>query len=457
MNWVRWIIQVFIINAFSLTALAQMPMLISESEGALSNVSLQAEDEEEHPKYVSPYYYPIFNPLISTITTVAISPSKKPLYKAISFELYPERSQIPNYGRYNRIKLAFFKNYKNANAPMIFLIPGIGGYALYPNTIYLAEVLYRAGFHVVTLPATLSWQFALSVSQSGYPGYSPRDAADMLSFMIKVDQHLRKEENINPSRYGLMGYSLGALDSGFVANLDLDKKYFNFDRVLMVNPPLQKAASVRSLDGLLLDDQRDSTQARAFDIMENSKRFFEFGRHSLESLIKFDFNRPIGLVDAQMSRIIGASFRQALGDVIVVSQEIYDLGILPTSRDGRYAQGIRKAEALMFSFRDYLDKVLLREITHRRTLGIDFDDANELLETTDLRKVISNFNEQHRRWAIFHNQNDFIFHDGDLQYLMKSKSASRVYPLGGHLGNLWYKRNQRDILRYFEPMKTSPH
>jgi hypothetical protein len=408
------------------------------------------QGQEDHPVVVSPYHYPIYNPLVSTITMAVLKPSKQPLYKTISIVRFPERAGLKGFENQHKLELAFFKQ-KNPKAPLLFLIPGIGGYALYPNTIYVGEFLYKAGFSVLTLPATLSWQFALGVSQSGYPGYSPRDAEDLLEFMKVAEGRLRKEEGITPSKYGLMGYSLGGLDSGFVANLNLQKNYFHFDRVLMINPPLQKAKSIDSLDGLFVGRGLLSIREQRERLEAAMREFREFSRQSLESLLKMDLERGLGLADTEISWLIGSSFRESLRDVIMVTQELLDLKILRVP-NSRFLRGLRKAEAASFNFREYLDQFLFSQFTSLGLTQFHARNADELVEESDLREVLLHLSRKGQRWAVFHNENDFIFHDGDREFLLNSRSASRIYPLGGHLGNLWYEQNQYDIVRYFKPM-----
>ena len=54
------------------------------------------------------------------------------------------------------------------------------------------------------------------------------------------------------SAFDLIGYSLGGAQAAFVAKLDDDEqRAFGFQRVLLINPPVNLASSARNLDALL--------------------------------------------------------------------------------------------------------------------------------------------------------------------------------------------------------------
>lgn len=427
-------------------------ILIVGTFWSLNLISIESKkDNEKIPVHVSSYHYPIYDPLVSTITTAIIKPSLRSHYKEILFTLFPNRSKIRYFGAHTQLHLAFFKQNKNPTAPLIFLIPGVGGHALYPNTIYVAEILHKAGFNVLTLPASMSWQFALSVSKTGYPGYSPRDAVDMFELMKLVNAKLISEEKVKPKKYGLMGYSLGGLDAGFVSQLDIKSPYFNFERILMINPPLQKAKSIDSIDDLMISDSSFSIEGQIENLKRNQQKLFNFGQHTIESLHTLDLEKQIGLADSQLSWLIGADFKNALRDVLLVSQNIDDMHILKTpSYD--YLDPIRETEAWLFQFKEYVEDVLFVHMTQKESKKLLIKSPADLIEKSDLRGVLFQLTEANKMWAVFHNENDFIFHRGDLAFLMKSHSASRIYPLGGHLGNLWYEQNQKDIINFFKPL-----
>ena len=50
------------------------------------------------------------------------------------------------------------------------------------------------------------------------------------------------------------------------------------------------------------------------------------------------------------------------------------------------------------------------------------------------------------------NVDDFILAKGEVEFLRSTfGDRARIYPRGGHCGNLEYHENVADMLRFFEP------
>jgi hypothetical protein len=411
--------------------------LIFYSNTVFSQPILDLFTNKRNAVVVSPYDFPITNTYLATLSFVTAQPSKNIQYKILPITMHPERASIPYYGKNNVLNLAFLNHEDNPTAPLIFIVPGLGCTTVKSSTLYLAEMFYNDGYNVVTLPSTMSWQFALSVSRTGFPGYSQIDAEDMLNLMKTADYQLRQKTNINPSKYAIVGFSLGALDSSFIANLDLEKHYFNFEQVLMINPPIQKDKSISILDRLM----------NIGDV-----NFINTSFANIEKLLNFNFNLRIGLSNPQMAWIIGSNFRKSLHHVLLLSQEIDNQNIFKTPSTPFWKE-IREAEAYSYNFRDYINKFLFTKLKNSEIPSDKFNTPEELIALSDMRIQLQSLSDNNVKWAIFHNKNDFIFHDNDLEYLMNSNSDSRIYPVGGHLGNIWFNQNRHDILNFMALLK----
>ncbi len=54
---------------------------------------------------------------------------------------------------------------------------------------------------------------------------------------------------------------------------------------------------------------------------------------------------------------------------------------------------------------------------------------------------------------VMHNLDDFLASRADLEYLEGVLGDRlKLYPYGGHLGNLWCPQNRRDIVSVFRPL-----
>jgi len=82
------------------------------------------------------------------------------------------------------------------------------------------KALYKAGYHVITLPSPAHPNFIISASRCHVPGDLAEDAADLYTLMETVWNKAKRD--IEVSDFYLGGYSLGGTQAAFVAKLDSD-------------------------------------------------------------------------------------------------------------------------------------------------------------------------------------------------------------------------------------------
>ncbi|HEY3276326.1 MAG TPA: hypothetical protein VGJ94_06865, partial [Syntrophorhabdaceae bacterium] len=197
------------------------------------------------------YGYPIRDPYEATIVGTAEGLKPEVLtgirLKQLVIDIIPDlkKPDVFFYDEGLRCTLA----YQDKGAPLVFLIPGTGASNRSPSVVAIMKALYKAGFHVVTLPSPAHPNFIISASRSHVPGDLAEDAADIYNVMETVWNKVR--EDIEVSDFYLGGYSLGATQAAFVAKLDEERKSFNFRKILMVNPAVSLYSSMTRIEGLL--------------------------------------------------------------------------------------------------------------------------------------------------------------------------------------------------------------
>src|SRR5262249_59253963 len=102
--------------------------------------------------------------------------------------------------------------------------------------LYLASLFYRAVSHVVILPSPMNWNFALSASRSGAPGYAPEDARDLYNVMQKTLTTLRDRYDVKPTAIHFLGVSLGALEGAYLSVIDAEEGKIGIANYLLINP-----------------------------------------------------------------------------------------------------------------------------------------------------------------------------------------------------------------------------
>jgi hypothetical protein len=74
----------------------------------------------------------------------------------------------------------------------------------------------------------------------------------------------------------------------------------------------------------------------------------------------------------------------------------------------------------------------------------------DLIDSTSL-KSIENYLASSNKIGLITNQDDFIMAPGEIDYLQTVfKDRAKVYPTGGHCGNMDYKENVAYMLDFFK-------
>jgi hypothetical protein len=400
---------------------------------------------------VTDYGFPFEDPLIATVIGTpaeyqADLPADIPLQTR---ELLVFRGrEIPDLFWY-AANLRYALSAQPGPAPLAFIIPGTGAAFNAGKSLILQRALYQAGYHVVSLPSPLHQNFIVSASTSHRPGLLLEDAADLYRVMRLIRRYIGDEITI--TGYGLVGYSLGATNAAFVAKLDQEQRAFDFDPVLMINPPVNLYRSAGVLDRLF--EEHVPTIA-AFNtlferVMAVFSEFYSPGEpmtFGSELLYEIYQRRPPA--DATLEALIGAAFRLTSMSLLFTSDVMAHAGVLvaPDRTPGITTSLTPYFKAsTQLSFQDYARRVLYPYYVET-TPGVTFD---QLVERESLR-TIGDFLRTTPQIGLMHNLDDFTLSKDELDYLMRVFGArARIYPTGGHNGNLAYRDNIAYLIDFF--------
>ena len=118
------------------------------------------------------YPFPTKDPYIATVLSSFTPSSAK--YDEWPLAYRPERLKLGYPLQKPLINLQVYKQKKEA--PLVMIIAGLGGNSASTNSLGLGDVYIKAGYNVILMPSNLSWSYAQGVSETGVPGYMPRDA-----------------------------------------------------------------------------------------------------------------------------------------------------------------------------------------------------------------------------------------------------------------------------------------
>jgi pimeloyl-ACP methyl ester carboxylesterase len=384
------------------------------------------------------YPFPYRNPLIATILSEINRATMD--YETVHINMHPERAGIAGLPSDPSVPMALFPQ-KGRAAPLVFVIAGSGGNARSGSALLIASQLAKLGFHAITLPDPLSQDYVLGVSETTLPGYLPRDTAEYYAFLEQVVGMLKTTHQLQITGFSVVGFSYGALLSGFLNREDQKKHVFNFSKTVMLNPAMDVQYGIQILDWY--NSQGDSIYPQdKFSILGKIRELIAAIRGKLPETsgtgavyTEAQVER-LALDNTELQWVIGAKFRDALQDIIFTSQQIKDRGLLHKG-----TPQARSAEARKFSFFAYLTQFIAPSLgvqNQRVPLEKFWKAANFYTLGATLQKD--------RGAYVMESADDFLLHGNDIDFL-KSTFGARLYlyPYGGHTGNFRFGQNQADF------------
>jgi pimeloyl-ACP methyl ester carboxylesterase len=373
--------------------------------------------------------------------------------KQLVLDVFPDRTKPPIFYYDEGLRCSFA--YQKQKAPLVFLIAGTGSSNQSPKLVSMMKELYKAGYHVITLPSPTHPNFIISASLGSVPGDLAEDARDLYRAMETAWNRVRGD--IEVTDFSLAGYSLGGTQAAFVAKLDEDRKVFNFRKVLMINPAVSLFTSVSRIEAMLDKIPGGSRKISAF-FNRMLARFTEFYRDGDFININNEFLYAVYQSDIlsqdEAGGIIALSFRINSAGMIFASDVMTNGGyVVPKNRILANSDSLEDyfRVSVHLGFPDYFKEYFYPYFLKKRP-GL----TKEALIESESLKSIEGYLKSSPKFGVMTNENDFILAAGELDYLRTLFGERiKVYPRGGHLGNLEYKENMAymvDFMGFFNKL-----
>jgi hypothetical protein len=318
-------------------------------------------------------------------------------------------------------------------APVLYLIPGIGAHRRSTNPVALAELAYAAGYSVVALSSPFHPEFIETGLSSLYPGYTPEDAADLHAVIARIDEELRKRHGARIGEASLIGYSLGAIESLFISDLEGAPR---FRRIVALNPPVDLFHAARGFDGYFEAPARWPDAERNARIMELGMKALLLAQNGPPAEGKLPLDRT------ESEFLIGLSGRTTIVNALAAIERRGG-GSLQASQADREQQGVLFAEINQGSLRNYGDQLAVPYFVEAKRL-----DRAALVHNAGLRSLEDRLRGD-PRVRVLTNADDFILGAENLEWLESVLGDRlRVFPEGGHLGNLFVPAVQQQIVEH---------
>jgi len=398
------------------------------------------------------YGYPIPGSYEATIlgTPAKLMPEfpVKMRSRQLVLDVIPDREKPPVFFYDQGLRCTFA--YQKQKAPLVFLIAGAGASDRSSKLMTMMKAFYQAGFHVITLPSPSNANFIISASQGLVPGDLTEDSADLYRAMEVAWKEVQGD--IEVSSFHLCGYSLGASQAAFVAKLDEERRVFNFRKVLMINPPVSLYSSASRIEDLLKDIPGGAKKQGIFFNRMLSK-FSEFYRYGNFVAINDEFLYSIyreGLFSREETAgLIGLTYRINLAGMIFASDVMTNSGyVVPKNRvlsatDSLFDYFLVSSH---LSFIDYFNEYLYPHYERLRP-GLT---KQAFIDSLSI-KSIEAYLKSSTKFGVMTNENDFILTSAELDYLRQLfGERAKIYPRGGHLGNLEFTENLAHMVDFFK-------
>ena len=195
------------------------------------------------------YDYPHKDPYLATVLatpTESMAEFKDTSFKEIRLDL-KRGSAPPNLWYLDEFRFGLMA--QNHEAPLIFLLAGTGSKYNSYKMLTMSRILYQNGFSVIMLPTSFDYNFIISASKTHAPGFLKRDSREIYDIMKLALEKVK--DKIQYKEVYVTGYSLGGTTALVLGEIDSREKYFNFKRIMAINPTVNLYESAKILDEML--------------------------------------------------------------------------------------------------------------------------------------------------------------------------------------------------------------
>ena len=398
------------------------------------------------------YDYPYTDPYLATVmgtpdSVMAKVPETIPL-KIRKLPRYEGR-KIPDALWYGA-QLDYSYAAQKGPAPLIFVIAGTGAAHDSDKNQFLMRAFYAAGFHVVGITSPTYPTFVIAASTSMVPGEQRDDARDIYIVMQKIWAEIGPKMQV--TSFNLTGYSLGGTNAAFVSLLDEEKKAFNFKKVLLLNPSVSVYNSISKLDRFLenIPGGVDNFN-RMFNkiVVQVGNAYKKSTAVSFSPDLVFEAFKDNPPRDEELAALIGISFRLSSSALVFTSDVMTNYGFIKpanliltrNTKMDDYTQ-----VSLRVGFTDYFHEYAWPFYMKNTT-------AKTRAEFAQMQGLpsIQDYLISARKIGVVDNRDDIILVPGEIEFLTNTfDTRAKIYPAGGHLGNLKQRETTAYIVDYFK-------
>ncbi|OGV47557.1 MAG: hypothetical protein A2017_11325 [Lentisphaerae bacterium GWF2_44_16] len=327
-------------------------------------------------------------------------------------------------------------------APLIIILPGLGGHYTSDTVTAFAGLFYGKGYSVLAISSAMNWEFMESAAKTMIPGYTPYDAKDVRNALSIILNDMLERYPALITKKMLMGYSLGAIHALFISDFEAKENLLGIQRYVAINPPIDMLSAMSKLETMFEIWQTWSKDELKNNIIRSTGIYMSLIQHKIPPRAII----PIDEDDAQF--IIGYAYHLNLRNIIYSIHTRKDFGFIKTPYSWFSRSALYK-EIDSFGFNKYRDTYIKKYFSEVFGESFSFEKLNENSSLMAIEKNLS----ENQKVRILHNMNDFLLRKKDIEWLRKVMKKKIVFfDRGGHLGNLFTEEFQSQLI---ESLKDS--
>lgn len=425
-----------------------VPLLLIVLWGALPAPQAAAAETSPTPDAAYPYDDPFQATIFGTPPELRYDPGETPSPDELSLRVAGRA--IPDVFSYSAA-MGYSLLLQDHPAPLVFLIAGTGGRYDESKMLFLQRLFYSAGYHTACIDSPTQFQFLVSASRHGIAGYVPWDVDDLWRVMGLVRTEVESRRQVTGFR--LAGYSLGALHAAFLAERDSHEHVYGFERVLMLNPPVDLFSSALNFDSWLGDGDAGLAKAEAA-IGTFIREFTEFYKANdlgdLDSEVLFRFFNTLQMNEEQLKALISSSFRLTCTSMSFTSDVLLHAGYLvPPDKELSLHDPLLPYfdAASRLTFEEYFEEFLLPYVQYTDPTAT----RTTVLHECSLRSI-ARFLRGAENLRVLGTADDPILDPDELAFLRTTfGERAGFFAHGGHCGNFQYAPFARRMLELMGP------
>ncbi len=226
----------------------------------------------------------------------------------------------------------------------------------------------------------------------------------------------------------------------------------DFKRIVAVNPTVNLYESAKILDDLLDDNiksEEELDQLLQKIILGLMKYSQKNGKIKIDEAAIYSLFKHLNMNEEELKILIGIAFRFVSIDVNYITDVMTKTGAYtdPSKKITKFQSMSEYYSAVNYSnFQNYIERIGFK--TYKKldtTLTME-----KMIENSSL-KYIDTYLKDAENIAVITNEDELILTPDNLEYLKETMAGRiKIYPSGGHCGNMFYKENVTSMIRYLK-------